>query len=122
MLVQLLQGGTLHLFLLVLDCTAYRTSADESEELAAVKQSLVEHVQIDARAALGVLCDHMMHTSESDVNQVVGRGDLMGLVLTFLAQDAHAALLDRVTSGDSLVEALLRDGLLKVCFLEPHPL
>lgn len=93
------------------------TSLDEPEEVAVVKKSLTEHLDMDPVVTLGVLCDQIVPVEE-DLNEEeqAMRDRLRFLVLSFLTGEAHRRITERhAHSPSSPAEEVLVSGILKVC-------
>ncbi|KAI0267058.1 apoptosis inhibitory protein 5-domain-containing protein [Gloeopeniophorella convolvens] len=75
--------------------------SDEPEEVAVVKTALIEHLELDSRVTLNVLCDQIVPPDEpmEDEDRVI-RDRLRALVVAFLAGEAKKPLLDRLHSQD----------------------
>lgn len=91
---------------------------DEPREVAVVKTALIQHLELDSKVTLGVLCDQIVPPEDpiEDEDKLI-RERLRRLVIVFLAEDAREPLLSRLQSqGDSGVEQeqALIDTLLKV--------
>jgi len=131
-LVQLLQSGEslygresrvlirqLLCALLLRSCFILRPPLpDEPREVAVVKTALIQHLELDSKVTLGVLCDQIVPPDDpiEDEDKLI-RERLRRLVIAFLAEEAREPLLSRLRSqGDSGVEQehALIDTLLKV--------
>jgi len=91
---------------------------DEPREVAVVKTALIQHLELDSKVTLGVLCDQIVPPDDpiEDEDKLI-RERLRRLVIAFLAEDAREPLLARLQSqGDSGVEQeqALIETLLKV--------
>ena len=91
---------------------------DEPREVDVVKTALIQHLELDSKVTLGVLCDQIVPPDDpiEDEDKLI-RERLRGLVIAFLAEDAREPLLSRLQNqGDSGVEQehALIDTLLKV--------
>jgi len=91
---------------------------DEPGEVAVVKAALIQHLELDSKVTLGVLCDQIVPPDDpmEDEDRAI-RERLRGLVVAFLAEEAREPLLARLQSqGDSGAEQeqALIDTLLKV--------
>jgi hypothetical protein len=91
---------------------------DEPREVAVVKTALIQHLELDSKITLGVLCDQIVPPDDpiEDEDKLI-RERLRRLVIAFLAEEAREPLLSRLRSqGDSGVEQehALIDTLLKV--------
>ncbi|EGO00417.1 hypothetical protein SERLA73DRAFT_180997 [Serpula lacrymans var. lacrymans S7.3] len=73
--------------------------SDEAEEVTFVKKALLEHLDMDPRITLGVLCDQIMPSQEPlDEEEQRIRERLRSLVITFLAREAKMAIVERYTN------------------------
>ncbi|KAH9957988.1 apoptosis inhibitory protein 5-domain-containing protein [Russula compacta] len=91
--------------------------SDEPREVAVVKTALIQHLELDSKVTLSVLCDQIVPPDDpmEDEDRVI-RERLRGLVIAFLAEDAREPLLTRLQSqGDrgaeqeqALVNTLLK--------------
>ena len=93
-------------------------SPDEPAEVAVVKTALIQHLELDSKITLSVLCDQIVPPDDptEDEDKVI-RERLRALVVAFLAEDARKPLLVRLQGqGESGVEQeqALIDTLLKV--------
>ena len=91
---------------------------DEPREVAVVKTALIQHLELDSKVTLGVLCDQIVPPDDpiEDEDKLI-RERLRRLVIAFLAEEAREPLLSRLRSqGGSGVEQehALIDTLLKV--------
>ncbi len=104
-LLQLLQSGV---YSLPLALIVPHVAPDEPDEVTVVKQSLLEHLELDPRITLSVLCDQIMPLEASSDDEEKGiRDRLRVLVLSFLADEAKHAISRRVTSGSEAEEVLV---------------
>ena len=91
---------------------------DEPREVAVVKTALIQHLELDSKVSLGVLCDQIIPPDEPvEEEDKLIRERLRRLVIAFLAEEAREPLLSRLQSqGDSSAEQerALVDTLLKV--------
>jgi hypothetical protein len=83
-----------------------------------VKTALIQHLELDSKVTLGVLCDQIVPPDDpiEDEDKLI-RERLRRLVIAFFAEEAREPLLSRLQSqGDSGVEQELAliDTLLKV--------
>ncbi|TRM70186.1 apoptosis inhibitory protein 5-domain-containing protein [Schizophyllum amplum] len=69
---------------------------DQESEVLVVKTALGEHLQIDTRTTLSVLCDQLIVPSQepADEDEKSTRERLRALVLSYLVNDAKAHILD----------------------------
>lgn len=83
-----------------------------------VKTALIQHLELDSKVSLGVLCDQIIPPDEPiEEEDKLIRERLRRLVIAFLAEEAREPLLSRLQSqGDSSAEQerALVDTLLKV--------
>ena len=91
---------------------------DEPREVEVVKTALIQHLELDSKVTLGVLCDQIVPPDDpmEDEDRAI-RERLRGLVIAFLAEDAREPLLTRLQSqGDKGAEQeqALINTLLKV--------
>lgn len=104
-LLQLLQSG-MYLFSVTSNITY--VASDEPDEVTVVKQSLLEHLELDPRITLSVLCDQITPLEASSDDEEKGiRDRLRVLVLSFLADEAKHAIARRVTSGSEAEDVLV---------------
>jgi hypothetical protein len=93
-------------------------SSDEPAEVAVVKTAIIQHLELDSKITLSVLCDQIVPPDEPiEGDDKVTRERLRTLVVAFLAEDARRPLLIKLQGqGDSCVEQeqALIDTLLKV--------
>ncbi|KAF7315966.1 hypothetical protein MIND_00113400 [Mycena indigotica] len=83
--------------------------SDEKDEVVVVKKALLEHLDLDARVTLSVLCDQVMPPTPEmiDADELAMRARLRLLVLAFLEGDVMKAIVERrCTAEDALVETL----------------
>ncbi|KAH9014667.1 hypothetical protein EDB85DRAFT_2029143, partial [Lactarius pseudohatsudake] len=61
--------------------------SDEPEEVAVVKMAFIQHLELDSRVTLGVLCDQIVPPDDpmEDEDKII-RERLRALVVAFLAQ------------------------------------
>ncbi|KAI0275618.1 apoptosis inhibitory protein 5-domain-containing protein [Russula aff. rugulosa BPL654] len=91
--------------------------SDEPREVAVVKTALIQHLELDSKVTLSVLCDQIVPPDDpiEDEDKLI-RERLRRLVIAFLAEEAREPLLSRLQSqGESGVEQeqALIDTLLK---------
>ncbi|KAH9017315.1 hypothetical protein EDB85DRAFT_2155262 [Lactarius pseudohatsudake] len=89
----------------------------EPEEVAVVKMALIQHLELDSKVTLGVLCDQIVPPDDpmEDEDKTI-RERLRALVVAFLAQDARKPLLaqlqgqGRGAAGqeDALIDTLIK--------------
>jgi hypothetical protein len=80
-----------------------------------VKKALTEHLDMDPKVTLGVLCDQVSPPDESmdDEEQAI-RDRLRSLVLSFLTGEAKRAIVERHAVPSSVAEEVLISSLLAV--------
>ncbi|KAF4597852.1 hypothetical protein EYR38_006243 [Pleurotus pulmonarius] len=94
--------------------------SDEPDEVTVVKQSLLEHLELDPRITLSVLCDQITPLEVSSDDEEKGiRDRLRVLVLSFLADEAKHAISRRVTSGSEAEEVLVGELVTAIPKLPP---
>ncbi|KAH8995243.1 apoptosis inhibitory protein 5-domain-containing protein [Lactarius hatsudake] len=91
--------------------------SDEPEEVAVVKMALIQHLELDSKVTLGVLCDQIVPPDDpmEDEDKTI-RERLRALVVAFLAQDARKPLLAQLQGqgrGAAEQEDALIDTLIK---------
>ncbi|KAE9403107.1 hypothetical protein BT96DRAFT_504396 [Gymnopus androsaceus JB14] len=87
--------------------------SDEPNEVNVVRKALVEHLHMDPRVTLGVLCDQIIPPSEpADQEELAMRDSLRTLVLTFIAGELKKGNLVRYMPPRSEAEDTLIDGLI----------
>ncbi|KAI0293244.1 apoptosis inhibitory protein 5-domain-containing protein [Russula brevipes] len=91
--------------------------SDEPGEVAVVKTALIQHLELDSKVTLGVLCDQIVSPDDpmEDEDKAI-RERLRGLVIAFLAEDARGPLLAQLRnqgSSGAEQERSLIDTLLK---------
>ncbi|KAI9447167.1 apoptosis inhibitory protein 5-domain-containing protein [Russula earlei] len=92
--------------------------SDEPGEVAVVKTALIQHLELDSKVTLGVLCDQIVPPDDpmEDEDRAI-RERLRRLVIAFLAEEAREPLLAQLRSlgdGGKDQEQALIDTLLKV--------
>lgn len=88
---------------------------DEPDEVVVVKKALTEHLDMDPRVTLGVLCDQIAPLDEPmDEEEQNIRDHLRSLVLSFLSGEAKRAIVERHAVPGSGAEEVLINGLLTV--------
>ena len=91
---------------------------DEPREVAVVKTALIQHLELDSKVSLGVLCDQIIPPDDPvEEEDKFIRDRLRRLVIAFLDEEARGPLLSRLQGqGDSGAEQerALVDTLLKV--------
>lgn len=80
-----------------------------------MKKQLTEHLDMDPKVTLGVLCDQISPPDESmdDEEQAI-RDRLRSLVLSFLTGEARRAIVERHAVPSSVAEEVLINRLLSV--------
>lgn len=92
--------------------------ADEHEEVIVVKRALLEHLDMDPPATLGVLCDQIVHPQEPmEEEEQQTRDNLRSLVISFLVGEAKRGIARHANRLGSEAEAALVDELLAVRYL-----
>ncbi|KAH9053212.1 apoptosis inhibitory protein 5-domain-containing protein [Lactarius vividus] len=97
--------------------------SDEPEEVAVVKMALIQHLELDSKVTLGVLCDQIVPPDDpmEDEDKTI-RERLRALVVAFLAQDARSPLLAQLQGqgrGAAEQEDALIDTLIKAVSKSP---
>ena len=88
---------------------------DEPDEVTVVKKALTEHLDMDPKVTLGVLCDQVSPPDESmDEEEQAIRDRLRFLVLSFLTGEAKRAIVERHAMPSSVAEGVLTNSLLAV--------
>jgi len=88
---------------------------DEPDEVIVVKKALTEHLDMDPRITLGVLCDQIVPPNDPmDEEEQFTRDRLRSLVLSFLTGEAKRAIVERHASPGSDAEDVLVNGILTV--------
>ncbi|KAH9025315.1 hypothetical protein EDB85DRAFT_236475 [Lactarius pseudohatsudake] len=92
--------------------------SDEPEEVAVIKVVLIQHLELDSKVTLGVLCDQIVPPKDpmEDGDKTI-RERLEALVVAFLAQDTRKPLLAQLQGqrrGAAKQEGALIDTLIKV--------
>ncbi|ETW81118.1 hypothetical protein HETIRDRAFT_419033 [Heterobasidion irregulare TC 32-1] len=97
------------------DITLLSFRLDEPEEVTVVKKALLEHLDMDSKVTLGVLCDQLVPIDEPmDEEEKAIRDRLGSLVLAFIAGEAKRAIIERHASrAGNEQEQVLIDGLVK---------
>ncbi|KAH9025282.1 hypothetical protein EDB85DRAFT_2179177 [Lactarius pseudohatsudake] len=123
-LVQLLQSGAfppglllslLYVFNVVVDGSI--TFADEPAEVAVIKMVLIQHLELDSKVTLGVLCDQIVPPDDpmEDEDKTI-RKRPEALVVAFLAEDVWKPFLAQLQGqrrGAAEQEDALIDTLIK---------
>ena len=91
--------------------------------MTVVKKALTEHLDMDPKVTLGVLCDQVSPPDESmdDEEQAI-RDRLRSLVLSFLTGEAKRAIVERHAVPSSVAEEVLINSLLAVSEFYVFPL
>ncbi|KAF8993681.1 hypothetical protein BDQ17DRAFT_1252511 [Cyathus striatus] len=85
--------------------------SDEPDEVLIVKKALIEHMDMDPKVTLSVLCDQILPADECANNEEqVMRDRLRSLVLTFLTGEAKRSILRHAMPGSD-AEAIVVEGL-----------
>ncbi|KAF5337644.1 hypothetical protein D9758_013030 [Tetrapyrgos nigripes] len=84
---------------------------DDPNEVNVVKRALVEHLHLDPRITLGVLCDQLIPPEGGIDPDDTTR--LRKLVISFLTGEIKKGSLQRVISPDSEAESALVEGLIR---------
>ena len=101
-----------------------RTPADQDHEVLVVKTALGEHLEIDTKVTISVLCDQLVIPKEpiTDEDERMTRERLRSLVLSYLVDDAKKLIVDECKKNPHLsrdvVSAIqpVRAPSLLVCF------
>ncbi|KAJ3538874.1 hypothetical protein NM688_g6450 [Phlebia brevispora] len=90
---------------------------DEPEEVEVVEQQLTEHLDMDPKVTLGVLCDQIVPPEDAvdDEDQAI-RDRLRSLVLGFMVGRAKRAIVERHAG---VAEKVFAEGLMKTMFKLP---
>lgn len=114
MLLQLLQSGESR-SPTILMLTLMMARPDEPDEVIVVKKALTEHLDMDPKVTLGVLCDQIAPPDEPmDEEEQSIRDRLRSLVLSFLTGEAKRAIVERHALPGSGAEETLINSLLVV--------
>lgn len=90
-------------------------TTEEVGEVAEVKKALVEHLEMDPKITLGVLCDQIVPWDEAaDEEEISIRKRLRSLVLAFMAKEAKGAICERYANPGESGELVLYEGLFAV--------
>ncbi|KAL0956935.1 hypothetical protein HGRIS_003037 [Hohenbuehelia grisea] len=90
--------------------------SDEPDEVLVVKQALVEHLDLDARITMTVLCDQINPPDDlMDEDEIVLRDRLRSLVLAFLTGMAKRAVIRHASPASETEEVL------HTCFVKALP-
>jgi len=80
-----------------------------------VKKALVEHLKIDPKATIGVLCDQLASQDDThDDEEIFIRTRLRSLVLAFMTGEAKQSICGHHVSLDGIGEQMLYEGLFAV--------
>ena len=73
-----------------------RIPADQDHEVLVVKTALGEHLEIDTKVTISVLCDQLVIPKEpiTDEDERLTRERLRSLVFSYLVDDAKKLMLD----------------------------
>lgn len=89
---------------------------EEADEVVVVKQALVEHLDMDSKITIGVLCDQIIPRDDPlDEEEISIRERLRSLVLAFMAGEAKQAICERHSIPGGSGESVLYEGLFMVC-------
>lgn len=89
--------------------------SEDAREVAVVKQALVEHLVMDFRITISVLCDQIIPRDDiSDEEEVSIRERLRFLVLEFMTKEAKNTICERQSPPGDAGESALYDGLFAV--------
>jgi hypothetical protein len=92
----------------------FSTRADEEKEVTVVQKALREHIDLDAKATLGVLCTELAPESPPiEGEELELREQLQSLVLAFMSGEGKRTIVRHLT-GDAEAEKLFMDGLISV--------
>jgi hypothetical protein len=81
---------------------------DEPDEVLVVKKALTEHLDMDPKVTLGVLCDQIVPPDEGvDEEEKQIRDRLRELVLSFLSGEAKRTVIRHAVAGSPSEELLL---------------
>jgi len=81
-----------------------------------VKKALVEHLNMDPKATIGVLCDQLASQDDThDDEEMFIRTRLRSLVLAFMTREAKQSICGHHVSLDRIGEQMLYEGLFAVC-------
>ncbi|KAF9452359.1 hypothetical protein P691DRAFT_234508 [Macrolepiota fuliginosa MF-IS2] len=70
--------------------------SEEADEVVVVKKALAEHLDMDPKTTLGVLCDQIIPQNDTaDEEELSTRERLRSLVLAFMAGEAKRAICER---------------------------
>ena len=81
-----------------------RIPADQDHEVLVVKTALGEHLEIDTKVTISVLCDQLVIPKESitDEDERITRERLRSLVLSYLVDDAKKLIVDECKKNPHL--------------------
>lgn len=86
--------------------------SEEAEEIAVVKKALVEHLKMDPKATIGVLCDQLASQDDTiDDEELSIRTRLRSLVLAFMTGEVKRSICGHHTSPGGTGESMLYEGL-----------
>jgi hypothetical protein len=88
---------------------------EDTGEVGVVKQALVEHLNMDFKITISVLCDQIIPRGDIlDEEEVSIRERLRFLVLAFMTQEAKKTICERQFVPGDAAESVLYDGLFAV--------
>ncbi|GLB37081.1 putative apoptosis inhibitory protein 5 (API5) [Lyophyllum shimeji] len=89
--------------------------SEEVDEVIVVKKALTEHLDMDPKVTLSVLCEHIAPLDElADEEEQDIRDRLRSVVLAFLTGEARRAIVERHALPGSEVEEVLINAMLSV--------
>ncbi|KAJ3851068.1 hypothetical protein EV368DRAFT_83898 [Lentinula lateritia] len=87
--------------------------SDDPNEVTMVRKALVDHLQLDSRVTLGVLCDQVVPPDDlADPEELAMRNSLRTLVLSFVIGELKKGQLIRYMAPGSEAEDTLVNGLI----------
>ncbi|KIY46780.1 hypothetical protein FISHEDRAFT_75306 [Fistulina hepatica ATCC 64428] len=90
---------------------AERGLLDTDDELQAVKQALLHHLQMDSGTTLSILCHQLTSSEELGIDQYT-RDRIRPSVISFLATEAKATLLAELARPGGIEERVLVDNII----------
>ncbi|KAG6837713.1 hypothetical protein H0H93_003515 [Arthromyces matolae] len=89
--------------------------SDERDEVEIVKKALLDHLELDPKVTLGVICDQMSPLDDSvDDDEKEIRDRMRKVVLRFLTEDARKVIVERCAIPGSDAEESLLENMLAV--------